>query len=563
MRDSPRRAKPRLDDRREILRGKNGCCIIGTTGFVGKVALSMLLHHYPEVGRVYCLVRPGSGSTADERFFRKVASSEAFDPVRDVHGAGYDAFMRAKIVALAGDIGRPLCNFTDEMCAEVQVDVILNSAGLVSFAPSARERDPDQLALARRTCSTSRASSARSSGTSRRASLAVSNAKAMWEDEPVRRLLSAIVDDRARCGTQRRASGSRLRSGGFVGDRRPPEDHRSGARALERSRAHLGVPRKGCTVAARSTPRSRRRRRPQDRRRARAQDVAQQGALTDLGVERARHWGWTNTYTYTKSLGEQIILSDRTVASTIVRPAVVESAIRYPFPGWNEGFNTTAPLMYLMLKGHPQRPGRRRRRARRRAGRLRDRRHAARDGGGRSPASTSRSISSVPATRIADHEPAAHVQLTALAVRQHHLDNADAESGIDAILGSKCVRARLESMPVSYSRFRGGNGADGQRKLPTRLIGVIDEKLPKWGAPRIEACCRAAREELQRLSTFTAAGPKSCVDLFKNHSRDRSRHRDPLRQRARVVGARHAGRSGQVAVGAASARPLARAVLAA
>ena len=26
--------------------------------------------------------------------------------------------------------------------------------------------------------------------------------------------------------------------------------------------------------------------------------------------------------------------------------------MRYPFPGWNEGFNTTAPLMYLMLKGH-------------------------------------------------------------------------------------------------------------------------------------------------------------------------------------------------------------------
>ena len=26
--------------------------------------------------------------------------------------------------------------------------------------------------------------------------------------------------------------------------------------------------------------------------------------------------------------------------------------MRYPFPGWNEGFNTTAPLMYLILKGH-------------------------------------------------------------------------------------------------------------------------------------------------------------------------------------------------------------------
>ncbi len=130
----PVTSKPRIDVT-EALRGKT-ILLIGTTGFVGKVALSMLLHRYPEIGRVYCLVRPGAGNTADERFFRKVATSEVFDPVREVHGDGYDAFMRSKIVAVAGDIGRPLCNFTEEMFAEMRVDVVLNSAGLVSFMPS-------------------------------------------------------------------------------------------------------------------------------------------------------------------------------------------------------------------------------------------------------------------------------------------------------------------------------------------------------------------------------------------------------------------------------------------
>ena len=85
---------------------------------------------------------------------------------------------------------------------------------------------------------------------------------------------------------------------------------------------------------------------------ARERKIWMNDVLTKLGKERAHHWGWTNTYTYTKSLGEQIILSDTSVSSTIVRPSVVESSIRFPFPGWNEGFNTTAPLMYLMLKGH-------------------------------------------------------------------------------------------------------------------------------------------------------------------------------------------------------------------
>src|SRR5205823_6972190 len=83
----PITGKPRLDVT-EILRGKS-ILLIGTTGFVGKVALSMLLHRYPEVGRVYCLVRPGAGNTAEERFYKKVATSEAFDPLRDVHGEGY------------------------------------------------------------------------------------------------------------------------------------------------------------------------------------------------------------------------------------------------------------------------------------------------------------------------------------------------------------------------------------------------------------------------------------------------------------------------------------------
>src|SRR5882724_5097036 len=115
----PITGKSRLDVT-EILRGKR-ILLIGTTGFVGKVALSMLLHRYPEVGKVYCLVRPGAGNTAEERFYKKVATSEAFDPLRDVHGEGYLDFMRSKIEALPGDIGRPLCNFSEEQIAAIQV----------------------------------------------------------------------------------------------------------------------------------------------------------------------------------------------------------------------------------------------------------------------------------------------------------------------------------------------------------------------------------------------------------------------------------------------------------
>ena len=38
--------------------------IIGITGFVGKVCLSMLLSRYPNIGKVYALVRPGMGNSS-------------------------------------------------------------------------------------------------------------------------------------------------------------------------------------------------------------------------------------------------------------------------------------------------------------------------------------------------------------------------------------------------------------------------------------------------------------------------------------------------------------------
>src|SRR5262249_13085317 len=77
-----------------------------------------------------------------------------------------------------------------------------------------------------------------------------------------------------------------------------------------------------------------------------------QEQLTALGMERAQHWGWPNTYCYTKSLGDQICAGAKDVRTAIVRPAIVESALAYPSEGWNEGFTTSAPLAFLSIKGH-------------------------------------------------------------------------------------------------------------------------------------------------------------------------------------------------------------------
>ena len=75
--------------------------------------------------------------------------------------------------------------------------------------------------------------------------------------------------------------------------------------------------------------------------------------LVEVGIERAQRWGWPNTYTYSKALAERLAheAEPELRRVTTVRPAVVESAMAFPFPGWNQGINTSAPLVWMTATG--------------------------------------------------------------------------------------------------------------------------------------------------------------------------------------------------------------------
>ncbi|HIA03715.1 MAG TPA: hypothetical protein EYN66_17715, partial [Myxococcales bacterium] len=73
--------------------------------------------------------------------------------------------------------------------------------------------------------------------------------------------------------------------------------------------------------------------------------------MIDLGKDSAAKWGWSNTYTFTKSLAERVLAArNGSLKWASFRPAIVESAMSYPIPGWNEGFNTCGPLVYMLEK---------------------------------------------------------------------------------------------------------------------------------------------------------------------------------------------------------------------
>src|SRR6188508_3774460 len=85
----------------EIFRGRK-LLILGSTGFVGKVLLSMLLDRYPQIGRAYVMVRRGSGTDSEARFWQSVVTSPAFDPLRNKYGGKDEltAFLREKVTVV-------------------------------------------------------------------------------------------------------------------------------------------------------------------------------------------------------------------------------------------------------------------------------------------------------------------------------------------------------------------------------------------------------------------------------------------------------------------------------
>ncbi len=67
--------------------------------------------------------------------------------------------------------------------------------------------------------------------------------------------------------------------------------------------------------------------------------------LCERGRERSRALGWTDGYTLSKALGERLLLAEDPRALTIVRPAIVESALRTPYPGWLEDLKVADPIL--------------------------------------------------------------------------------------------------------------------------------------------------------------------------------------------------------------------------
>ncbi|MGH2676356.1 MAG: SDR family oxidoreductase, partial [Actinomycetota bacterium] len=82
--------------------------------------------------------------------------------------------------------------------------------------------------------------------------------------------------------------------------------------------------------------------------------------LVQYGRARAQTLGWPDVYTLTKALGERVAEEAAAAGApvSVVRPSIIESAHRHPFPGWIEGFKMAEPIILAYGRGNiPEFPG--------------------------------------------------------------------------------------------------------------------------------------------------------------------------------------------------------------
>ncbi|XXG45109.1 hypothetical protein AAC387_Pa02g0277 [Persea americana] len=75
--------------------------------------------------------------------------------------------------------------------------------------------------------------------------------------------------------------------------------------------------------------------------------------MKEMGLDRATMFGWQDTYSFTKAMGEMVVNNIRgEIPLVIIRPSVVESTIKEPFPSWIEENRMVDPIITYYGKGH-------------------------------------------------------------------------------------------------------------------------------------------------------------------------------------------------------------------
>ncbi|XP_045829436.1 fatty acyl-CoA reductase 3-like [Trifolium pratense] len=277
--------------------------ITGATGFLAKILLEKILRVQPNVKKVYLLLRAADAKSATHRFHNEIIGKDLFRILKEKLGTNFTTFLSEKLTLVPGDISLEDLGLEDSILKEEiynQTDVIVNLAANTNFD----ERYDISLGL-----------------NTFGIKYIINFAKKCSQLKVLVHVSTAYV-----CGEGE----------GLILEKPHQLGHSlNGVNGLD------------IDVEVKVV-------------RDKLSELQQLGAteeeikmvMKNLGLTRAKLYGWPNTYVFTKAMGEMLLGQlKENLSVVIVRPAIVTSTFKEPFPGWSEGVRTIDSLAVAYGKG--------------------------------------------------------------------------------------------------------------------------------------------------------------------------------------------------------------------
>ncbi|KAL0369545.1 UNVERIFIED_CONTAM: Fatty acyl-CoA reductase 3 [Sesamum angustifolium] len=277
--------------------------ISGATGFLARMALEKILHVQPKVKKIFVLIRAKPEMSIQQRLQDEILNLELFRVVNEKFGRN----ALEKVVPVAGDTSMENLGITNsEVREEIwrDVDIIISSAATTKFD------ERYDLAL----------------GINTLGALHVGNFARKCSKLKMLLHVSTAYVHGMRVGLIPEVPFHMGQT--LPGAQIPCLDINTEKKIVEERLRQLHT--------LNSTPKQ------------------ITSAMKDLGIERAKLHGWPNTYSFTKAMGEMMILEEMKGTDyklVIIRPSIVTSTFREPFPGWIEGLRTIDALFAAYGKG--------------------------------------------------------------------------------------------------------------------------------------------------------------------------------------------------------------------
>ena len=283
--------------------------VTGSTGFLAKAFVEKLLRSVHTIGGIHLLVRPRAGGMSPgDRVKRDVLGSRAFDRLHATLGAGFERLCEEKIHVVGGDLTKERLGLEPDAYEELarRITLIVNSAATVTFD----ERLDHAVEL-------------NTLGPMRLLRLARDGGNI-----PFLHVSTAYV-----CG---------VRTGVVLEDFSAPQAARQTLpRLADDGRFDLDA----LVESLRAETAALR-----EKYGANTEDCRK--ALIEAGMNRSRSSGWHDTYSFTKWIGEQLLVRDHgDVPCVVFRPAVIESSYEEPTPGWIDGLRMADPIIVAYGRG--------------------------------------------------------------------------------------------------------------------------------------------------------------------------------------------------------------------